>query len=568
MRALGIDIGEDCIKVAEVIQNKKNVYINAVFEKKLSQQASSHDREIEAIEFVRQISQRLDSESARLVLGLKQEKVTVRKKQFPFSDKLKILKSLSFEMEEDIPFDPDLCLFDAKTILNDGNSAHVLAIAAPKSHIEKTLNLSHDFGFEPQIITVDGLAFANLLEQWDMPVPQYPSEQSPLHLTTEQTHNNSVTDRTLQPIHITLNIGHKRTLLTAQIENRVVFIRSILWGADLVIQELVRKFQLPYIEAQRLLQNKAQLPLIKSRLDFDSANIATTIEKPLHELVRDLQMTFLEIQSEFQGDIKSIHLTGGFSLLKNLPAFLTQHLEIATNTISLLDPYLNHHSFETNNIPLESIKARFATAVGIAIEAFKKPRNPTLQFMKGEFVQDNNKLKQFWTDWGGITQTAIVACIVLFAWGYYREIFSNDLFNKGDEALKTQAKAVARLPKKQANEKGVKKYIAENKKRIQEFKLLNKFVTMNSALDVLKKVSETSPSKEQAQIDLIEIQIKDDIVKLVGYANSPREVTLMTQRLQTASIDNKILQEQAQIPPLPNKTPFTLSFKTDRGLLK
>jgi len=567
MRSIGIDVGEDCIKVAEVIQNKKNVYVNAVFEKKLSQQASAHDKEIEAIEFIRQISQRLDAESARIIIALKQDKVTVRKKQFPFADKLKILKSLSFEMEEDIPFDPDLCLFDAKPILYDGFAAQVLAIAAPANHIEKTLNLSHDFGFEPHAITVDGLAFTNLLEQWDMPVPHYPADKSPLAESEEQSQDIGLETKP-HDIHITLNIGHKKTLLCAQIENRIVFVRSILWGADAVISELVRKFQLPYLEAQKLLQTKAQIPLSKSGLDFDSANLTSTIEKPIKDLSRDLQMTFLEIKSEFHGEITSIDLTGGFSGLKGLSAFLTTQLEVATNTFSPLDAYLQYPGIDTNNIPMDSIKNRFGTAVGIAIEAFKKPRNPALQFLKGEFVQDNNKFKQFWTDWGALVQTAVAAMVVLFIWGNFRESFSTNLFEKGDEALKKQAKAVARLPKKQANEKGVKKYISDNKKRMQDFKLLNQVAGLNSALDVLKKVSEASPSKEQAQIDLIELQIKDDVVRMVGYANSPREVTLINQRLQSISLDKKVMDEQAQLPPVPNKVSFAMSFKADRGIVK
>ncbi|MFN3696437.1 MAG: pilus assembly protein PilM [Pseudobdellovibrio sp.] len=567
MRAIGIDVGEDSVKVAEVIQNKKNVYVNAVFEKKLSQQASAHDKEIEAIEFIRQISQRLDTESAKVIVPLKQEKVTVRKKQFPFADKIKILKSLSYEMEEDIPFDPDLCLFEAKPILYDGFAAQVLAIAAPTSHIEKTLNLTHDFGFEPHAITVDGLAFANLLEQWDMPVPHYPADKSPLSILEDQESDPAVTGQS-NNIQITLNIGHKKTLLCAQIENRVVFVRSILWGADVVTQELVRKFQLPYLEAQRLLQTKAYLPLSKVALDFDTANLVSTLEKPIKDLARDLQMTFLEIKSEFRGEIVSIDLTGGFSGLKGLAAFLTTQLEVATNTFTPIDQYLQYPGIETNNIPMDSIQNRFGTAVGIALEAFKKPRNPALQFLKGEFVQDNNKLKQFWSDWGVLVRTAAVALVVLFIWGNFRETFSTQLFEKGDEALKKQAKAVARLPKKQANEKGVKKYISENKKRMQEFKVLNQISGLNSALDVLKKVSEASPARDQAQIDLIEMQIVDDTVRMVGYANSPREVTLINQRLQAISLDKKVQDEQSQLPALPNKVSFALSFKADRGLIK
>lgn len=572
MRALGIDIGEDSIKIAEVVQNKKSVYVTAVFEKKLSQQVTAHDREIEAIEYVRSLAPKLDFGSARVVMALKQDKVTVRKKQFPFADRLKILKSLSFEMEEDIPFDPDLCLFDAKTILTEGLAAHVLAVAAPKTHIEKSLSLAKDFGVEPYTLTVDGIAFSNLLEAWDQTPPQYPTAQSPLSFNpdeavpaVEETEGGT---KLGSPITVTLNIGHKKTLLLAQIEGRLVFVRSLMWGSDYIIQEFVRKFQLPYLDAQRMLQNEAALLLSKSNQDFETANTASTIEKSMRDLVRDLQMSFLELQSEFHGEIKNVYLTGGLSLLPNIGSFLTQHLEVACNPVSVLDHLIDQGSIQTNNIPLEAVKSRFATAVGIAIEAFKKPKNPALQFMKGEFVAENNRLKQFWTDWGLMVKTAAAAVIVFFIWGSFRESMTTTLAEKGDEALSTQAKNVARLPRKQANEKGVKKYISENKKRAQEFKLLSQVASMNSALDVLKKISEVSPDKSQSKIDITQLQISDDNVKIVGYANSPREVTLLNQRLSTMALNKKVLEETPTLPSQPNRVAFSLSLKTDRGLLK
>lgn len=572
MRALGIDIGDDSIKIAEVVQNKKSIYVQAVYEKKLSQQVTAHDREIEAIEYIRQIAPQLDFASARVVMSLKQDKVTVRKKQFPFADRSKILKSLSFEMEEDIPFDPDLCLFEAKVILTEGFSAHVLAIAAPKTHIEKSLNIAKDFGIEPHTLTVDGIAFANLLEAWDNAPPQFATATGPLNFIADEdipeVEDTSSSPAFGSPIQVTLNIGHKRTLLCAQIEGRLVFVRSLMWGADQIISEFMRKFQLPYLEAQRLLQNEATLLLSKTNQDFETANVASTIEKSMRELVRDLQMSFLELQSEFHGNIQNVYLTGGLSLLPNVGAFLTQHLEVPCNPVSLLDHYIDPATIQTNNIPLESVKSRFSTAVGIAIEAFKKPKNPALQFMKGEFIAENNRLKQFWTDWGLIAKTAAAAVIVFFIWGSFRESMTVALAEKVDEALSTQAKNVARLPRKQANEKGIKKYISANKKRAQEFKLLSQVAGMNSALDILKKISEVSPDKSQTKIDIMQLQISDDNVKIMGYANSPREVTLMNQRLATMALNKKVTEETPTLPGQPNRVAFSLSLKTDRGLLK
>ena len=562
MRSIGIDFGEDSIKIVELLQNKKSISIRSVFEKKLNAGVSDHDKEIEAIEFVRVILSQNDFSGARFCMALRQDKVTLRTKSFPFADRIKIQKSLSFEMEEDIPFDPDNCIFDYKIISYDGPGVNVLAVAVPKQHIEKCLSLAKDFGIELYTLTVEGLSFSNLIENW-MDLPPQMSSQN-VFIADDLSLQDSTTSSE-KPIDIVINLGHKRTLLTGYSQGRLIFVRSLIWGADVILQEIVRKYQLPYVEAQKVLQTQSSLYLNKQNRTFEELNLASTIEKALRELIRDLQISLLEIRSEHQASIQNIYLTGGLSGLRNLGAFLTQNLEIACNQTQLLNNYLGESSL---TIPADQLQSKFTTAVAVALEAFKKPRNPALQLIKGEFVQKNNFIKTFWADWGTLAQITIAAVIVLFTWGYLREDLSTQLTEKGDEVLKTHAKNVARLPKKQANEKGVTKYIKDNKKRAQELKLVSQLASMNSAMDILKKVSEQSPALSQAKIDLMQFSVKDDQVQIAGYANSPREVALLTQKLESLSTKKKITEDRPQLPSVPNRVTFALSFTVDRGLVK
>ena len=336
-------------------------------------------------------------------------------------------------------------------------------------------------------------------------------------------------------------------------------------GADSILQEMLKKYQLPYAEAQKNLKTTATLYLSKQNKSFEEINLSTTIEHSLREFIRDLQMSFLELQSSTFSKIENVYLTGGFSQLPHLSSFLTQHLEVACNPIQLLNSYLK---LEYPGISNQSIQYQYATAVGIAIEAYKKPKNPSLQFIKGEFLNQNNKFKNLWLDWGQLTQIAIASFIVLFTWGYFREDFSKSLDEKGLEVLKSQAKSVAHLPKKQANENGVIKYIKDHKKRTQEMKLISQIASMNSAMDILKKISEQAPNKEQSKIDLVQFNIKDDLVQISGYANSPREMSLLSERLASLSVNNKITPESTKLSALPNRVAFSFSFKTDRGLVK
>ncbi|MBC7419498.1 MAG: pilus assembly protein PilM [Bdellovibrio sp.] len=558
MRSIGLDIGEYSVKIVELIQNKKNISVNQLQEKVLSADASPQDKELEAIEFVRAFMASGDFSQARWVMAVRQDQVTTRFKKFPFSDRLKIQKSLSFEMEEDIPFDTDNCIFDAKVVHSQGLTSDVLASAVPKNHIEKIIDLAGSFGIDLSVISIEGLAFANLIEDWEHQPPVIAKES--LELTEVEKPKKNV--------QIILNIGHKKTLFTAYEDQRLIFVRSLFWGADQLIQEIIKKQEVTRIEATLTLQTQGVLLLNKQGAGFEQAQISNTLSKSLRELVRDLQMTLLEIKSELNAEITQINFTGGASLLQNLGGFLTQHLEVACNPVSLLQAYSGSIASFTTNENLFATESRFATAFSLAIEGFKKPRNPATNLLKGDFAKQNNQAKVLWQQWGRLAQISLAAVLVLFVWTTFREQFSISLTEKGDEALSSQAKNIARLPKKQANAAGIKKYIKENKKKAADLKLVSQVAQMNSALEILKKVSENSPQKEQVKIDLINFQVRDDLVYMVGYANSPKDVTSLAQNLKGLAIDGIVNQQPSNLATVPNRVSFNLSFKADRGLVK
>ncbi|MBY0555218.1 pilus assembly protein PilM [bacterium] len=557
MRSIGLDIGEYSVKLVELVQSKKNISINQIQEKQLSQNVSVEDKELEVIEFVRSFLASGDYSQARWILAVKQDQVTTRYKTFPFSDRIKIQKSLSFEMEEDIPFDTDACVFDAKVVQTQGTSSDILATAIPKNHVEKIIDMASNFGVEIYAITVDGLAFSNLVEDWEQPAP-----------AITQAISLTETDKPKKHIQIVLNIGHKKTLFTAYDNNRLIFTRSLFWGANQLITEIIKKQEISYIEAVRLLQTHSHILLNKENASFEQAQFSNLLTKNLKELVRDIQMTLLELESEHNADITAIHFTGGASLITNLGGFLTQHLEVPCNPIHLLQSYAGSLAAMSSPQQAHEVESKFTTAVAIALEAFKKPRNPATNLLKGEFAKQNDAFKVFWKQWGTVAQVGIAAMLVLFVWTSFRGTFATTLNEKGDEAIIAQAKSVARLPKKQANENGVKKYIKENKKKANELKLVAQVAQMNSALDLLKKVSESAPSKDQAKIDIMNFTVKDDIVQIVGYASSPKDVASLSQNLKNLSTDGQVNTQPSNLSLVPNRVAFNLSFRADRGLVK
>jgi general secretion pathway protein L len=566
MRSIALDIGENSVKIVDLIEHKKTIVVQSISEKKLSPLANEHDRDIEAIEFVRhylmQVDRAKDSSPARFIMSIRQDRVTVRTKTFPFTDRLKIAKSLPFEMEDDIPFDPDNCIFDFKIISTEGSTALVLAVAVQKLHIEKCLSLAKDFGIELHSISVEGIAFANLIENWEQSPPQIKFTTNDFELS-----GGAPEIEIKKNVEMIIHFGHKRTLLTAFSNQRLLYVRSAIWGADNIIQELIRKFQLPYGEAQKILQNQAELLLSRQNVDFDRQNLSSTIEKPMRDLIRELQITFLEIQSTMKGHITTIYLSGGLGRLQNIAPYLTQHLEIACNPTDLSSNFLSSQTLIQSDVNPSMVDAVSAPGIALAIEGLKKPRNPGLQLIRGEFTGDSNPIKAFWEEWGRVTTTALSIALVLLVWSFFRIDFSSNLAFESEAVIKKQAGSLLRLPRKQANERGVKKYITDNKKRTLELKQVSEFTKMNSALDLMKQITESAPDRTQVNLDIKNLNVLDEKVQIEGYANSPREVTQLINKLKSIAKNQSAKQmPDSQLPTLPNRVTFRVEIDMDRGL--
>lgn len=552
MKSIGIDVGSSSIKVVEVHSTSKGIQVVQFFEHIIGA-TPGFDPELEIIEFLRSVSERYDHSQTRFIYGLRQDRVSIRNKFFPFNDRLKISKSLPFELEEDIPFSPDNAIFDAKIIRTVGGGAEVLACAAPKTHVQVALNRAQDAGTEAYLISAEGTAFANLFEKWN----EAPPHQLPPNVEIDEAM------RPTRHIHLVLNMGHTRTLISAFEGQSLIGVRSILWGGKNIAEAISAKYEIPYVEALKELQTKAFILTSKKGATFDQVTFSETIAKSVRELVRDLQLSILEMKSEFNANLMSIQITGGASQIQNLGAFLTQSLEVPVNKVQVLDQFPNV-LFDRST----ANSAKLGVALGLALEGFKKPRNPPINFMRNEFAKQNHQLKAFWEKWGHTIQIGTAALVVLIAYTYLREDFALGLANRSQDVLKSQAKSVAKLSGKNASESGIRKYIRENKKRAADLKTLASVAGMNSALDIMNKISNASPAKNAITLDVHSLTIKDTRVTLSGYVGSPREMGLLQQSLTNITSDGKIATQAVSLPALPNKTAFAFAFNVDREVQK
>ena len=434
MKCLGVDIGSSSIKIAEIEGSGRTAVVTQIWEVPLSTDPI-RDQELEVIEKLRAFSAQYANKDARWIVAVPQNSVSTRLKRFPFVDRPKILKSLPFELEEDIPFDAGETVFDARVVETFANGSDVIAIACPHDPIEQALGRAKDGGFEAEIVSVEGLALSNVLDSW-WAAPQ--ATAGPAKLGDE-----TLRAQDIRQAHAILQIGHTRTNLIVYRDNHLVAIRSIQWGGHDVTMALESTFKIPYTEAIKVLQTKSFVLLNETGSSRDQMAMHKAVSDAAIPLIRELRMTLLDLKASAGADLRDLRLTGGAGQIQNLAPWLTQALEVSVSPLDYFGAMsvTGKVSFRVNRTPeLENVSA---TAIGLAIEGLRKPRNPPINLRKGLFAQSNESVKIFWENWKSTLQIAASIFVIFCAYALARETMSLHLAERSDESLANAAKTAA-----------------------------------------------------------------------------------------------------------------------------
>ncbi|MCM2280633.1 MAG: pilus assembly protein PilM [Bdellovibrionaceae bacterium] len=563
MKSVGIDIGSFSIKIAEVEASGKNAGAILAFHEHTINPDPRADRQLEIVEILRNIATQYDKASTRFVVGIPQQDISARLKAFPFKERPKILKSLPFELEDDIPLDPDDTIFEAKICEILGEGAQVLAMACPAESVSATLERFRDGGIDPDVVTAEALALANCFERWDLPPPQLPASArlTAAHDTTDG--GDEKTLRAPQPPaegRLVLSIGHTRTLLLAYREGTLIAARSILWGGVEVADALARTFSVPYVEAVRILQKKSFILMSSVGATRDQIVLSTAVSKEVDTLVREVRLTVLDLKTEFNVHFTGVDLLGGTSQIQNLVAYLTQSLEIPAN----LYRQFQHHKLIRAE-PSAATEAISAVAIGLAIEGIKKPRNPAANFRKAEFALQNKSLQETIERWRPMLVTVGIAYLLFNIFAFSRDWISDDLVTASDDAVAAQATALG-LKRKSAS--GLETHIRDLNKQIQARRTLAKLDSYVTALDVLKSLAKELPvglnvSGVKFAMDIKRLNIDNDLGFIEGRVSNQAQVDTVKAALESISVP-KSVKAGTPTSPRPGAVPFAFEFKLNR----
>ncbi len=552
MKILGVDLGSYSIKVAELDSSGKGFSFTNFHEFTLSQDPN-RDRGLEIIEVLRGFSERFDPANTRWVVGIPQGDVATHQKRFPFRERQKILKSLPFELEEDIPLDIDEAIFDAKIIEYVGPMADVLTVACPKEAIEEALNVAKDGGFEVDTVSVEGLAFANVFERWNSAPAEVPlAAREPDEATNQLPVSQS---------RLVLHMGHNRTLLLVYRDTGLVAVRSLLWGGSDVAQALMGAFSIPIFEAVKILRSKAYILMNSAGATKDQLKLSQAIATSVDNLMRDLRLTLLEVKAAYNLEFQRIDMTGGLSSIQNLGAYLTQSLEIPANVAPSI-----FNEVPTRFPVTAEVEATAGVALGLAIEALKRPRNPAINLRQGEFARENLSFKLFWENWRVPVQIAATAFVIFTIYSFVRDSMTAGLVYSAEEHLTEAAQKVIGQKNIADATSAVERYLRQQKSMIKTREAYAQIEDYVPAFDILAKLSEKLPVKKPyvpgQGLDVRVLTIENDDAHIEGFAQGSVTVD-QVQRALEETAQPKSVKALPAGGSGPGKA-FSFNFKINR----
>ena len=540
MISIGIDIGSYSIKVARVEGTAKGFRVLSLEEHTLPTDPAK-DPALDILEILRDVKKRHEQDSAQFIIGANQGFISSRNRIFPFKERHKILKSLPFELEDDIPFSFENAIFEAKITHYIENTSSVIAMACPKEHIVSLLQRMDDAEIEPSILSTEGTALGNLFEDW---------KEAPDQLAESETSSEA---------EIILNIGHKKTIGTIIQSGYPIENFTLDWGGSDLAHTMSLKYSLHYVEALKELKQKAFLLIHKEGATREQITLSDILKTETDKLTNQLRLIIAKVETEHSLKINNGTLTGGVSQLRNLGPYLTQKLEIPFNRLAELQN-LNNMDFNSN----PNNELAHMISIGLATEGVKRPKNPAVNFLKGEFQGQSEGIQVFWKTWGPAVQATIGLFFILLLWGMFRLGGAETLRFTAEDSLKDKAKEIMKTPKRPKNS-AIKAYIKDQKQRSEKLEAFSNIQEAISAMDILKAISNVRPNQRNVgKMDVIELNIEDRIVNISGYADNTEVIQQFRSGLQGLSTNGKV-NSQALTKRIPSgKKGFKLQFMTER----
>lgn len=483
----------------------------------------------------------------RLVVNFPKAWVTTRLFNFPTKDRKAIQNSLTFELDDDIPFSMNDIVYDF-ALLNPGEGigSNVFAAVSLRSDVTSLLSDLNTLGLDPDTITLETWGLSHVLKR------VIPKEYEG------------------RPICI-VNIGHKQTAIHMYVGDEPVVSHVCLAGGADVTRAIAQAYNIPYDQAEKskvdgaflLTQTHLSGDATGEVISDDQSRFASVIADSLSPIVREIKQTLMSYKSVHKHSPRAVFITGGTSLIPNMQLFLEEQLKIPVFSFA----YMSHIVGQTLQLS-EASEAQIASATGLALTVAKVERNRSINFRKDEF---SKKGAMGAIDFKAFSRPLkYVAASLAFVYLNLavQALILSSRAEKQEELLERSIKSVvgAVSPSVMGTYRGspatLKAAVSRELAKYKSVQVESKEPQI-SAYELLNKVSAAIPKDMTLDVSLFEV--KESQLRVEGVVDQMNNHARIAKALEESNLVTEINKTKTEEDPKTRKVKFEIKAKVATG---
>lgn len=505
---IGIDIGSFSIKIAELKRSFKSFEFNRFFEKKIQYNELLSPEESVSVTLQGMIDD-LGLHWDQAICAFPAHKVSSRFLTLPFGNLSKIDQSLEFELEGFVPFDLEQLVIDYHVLNTTKESSDILTFYVLKKDFTEWLQFLQNCHIDPKIITVEGVEFLNLVCLGMIPP---------------------------EGAYAILDIGHNKTTLSVCLGKKLVLNRAISFGGKQITQMIHQKMGVSLEEAERLKIEMGGISMDDSAgLDDLSAQVHRIIQETFEDWMTQVRQVLFAFQDRAGIPVEGLYLCGGSSRIPRIDRYLSARLK---QNVTFIDCTTFHFS---NLEKVTAHRSLMPEALSLALRSVAQPGMPALNFRQGEFAFKGDVLKL-----GSTLKHLGVGLGLIFVMGltyFFLKYFSlsskRNVLDQQIISMVSQVMTEVPVEKFSSPETTLRLLKSEESKMTDRIQKLSEIRGM-ILLKVLKEISEKVPPRGEVNLDVEEMNIKDNKLRVTGTVNQLPVVDRMKAAFENSLYFEKV----------------------------
>ena len=553
---VGVELSSLAVKAVSVRKVDKRITILNSHYLPLEESDFGPESKKQTLSHLKKLKVIYSSSDCRFIFSLPQNLISELALSFPFKEKYKILKALPFEMENKHSlFSSEKLISDIKITDSLPGKTHVIVFSCIKDQIRALLDITKQAGISPYLITCEASASSGLLESsgsgYQYPPPQMngsPPEDTSFSFSfsikkrkfknqnqpgAKEPAEKKEEDKQY-PSKLFLKIGHNHSIVMVISGNKLRDIYNFSWGTDFCIRALALKYKISKATAFKEFCSKAFILTGGNEASGDQKAFSTVITHSMDSLVQKLRLLVLKLQGDKVFSFEKMYIYGGGSQIKNLPAYLSRQLNLEVLR-------LDHPVFfpEWDMRQNKGHQNNLFTALGAAMEGFKKLKYPPVNFLREEFAHNFQPFSFLSSTW----RSAIVIGFFMFSlfsiYSVLRNSQSQNLADKSDYTFKRRAVQITRMPARQATLSNIQNYIKTNAHLFSHLELEERLSHIPSALDRIQSLSIAIKKAKTWNLYITKLSILGNRIEIKGFINR-EHLTTFKEHLSDLAVKQKV----------------------------